>query len=273
MSELVTQYDLPAPVRRVLDWWLGQVRPVLGENLRSVLVGGGVALGDFQPRWSDVDICVVLEVPTDEVTDARLHVVHDQMRDRFIAGRAEGWQSFQAVEATYVPVLVAELPGAEAPCFVASGTTRVRQLRDPMAPFERLVFARRGVRYVGEPTDFRPPTTQQLRDDLRAHLRTIAHPSAGMRDSGLWLVSQIGWMARSTLFWRNEELVGKTPALERLAGAADDPGSRHYAAALNVRRQSPEVARAHAAELRASFDALASAADATLRQLAEIERT
>ncbi len=67
------QVTVPPAVEGMLEWWLRQVREVLDDQLLSVVLYGSVTLGDFQPGWSDVDVCVVLREPIAKDTGEQLY--------------------------------------------------------------------------------------------------------------------------------------------------------------------------------------------------------
>jgi hypothetical protein len=57
---------LPPAVSRYLECLVGELRGVLGVRLSGVYGVGGLALGDFHPGRSDVDVYAVVDRPLDE---------------------------------------------------------------------------------------------------------------------------------------------------------------------------------------------------------------
>ena len=63
---------LDPSVREIIEWWLPRVYEVLDDHQLSIVLYGSVTLGDFQPGWSDIDVCVVLSEPVTEDTGSQL---------------------------------------------------------------------------------------------------------------------------------------------------------------------------------------------------------
>jgi hypothetical protein len=57
---------LPPEVSRYLDRLVGELRLVLGDRLSGVYALGSLALGDFRPGRSDIDVYAVVDRPLDE---------------------------------------------------------------------------------------------------------------------------------------------------------------------------------------------------------------
>ena len=79
----------------VLDFLFG-IRTVLGTQLRAMYLSGSLALGDFSPASSDIDVVVVTEAEVSEEVFAGLRALHA----RFNAGDSP-WAT--EVEAAYIP--------------------------------------------------------------------------------------------------------------------------------------------------------------------------
>ena len=56
---------LPPEVSRYLERLVGELRLVLGDRLTGVYGLGGLALGDFRPQRSDIDVYAVVDRPLD----------------------------------------------------------------------------------------------------------------------------------------------------------------------------------------------------------------
>ena len=55
--------DLPAEVRPLLDGFVGELRALLADNLIGIYLHGSLAMGEFNPLTSDVDVLVVVRDP------------------------------------------------------------------------------------------------------------------------------------------------------------------------------------------------------------------
>jgi Aminoglycoside adenylyltransferase, C-terminal domain/Nucleotidyltransferase domain len=104
MSEL--SHPTPfADVNAVLQGFLAQIGRLLEDRFRAMYLYGSLALGDFNPRTSDIDFLVVTDAAiSDDVFD-ELRAMHE----RFNAGGSP-WAD--KVEAAYIPerVLCHSLP-------------------------------------------------------------------------------------------------------------------------------------------------------------------
>jgi hypothetical protein len=68
---------LPPDVSALLDALLAGLREALGDNLVGVYLGGSLALGDFDPGTSDVDILVVTERPLWDAEYGAISALHE----------------------------------------------------------------------------------------------------------------------------------------------------------------------------------------------------
>src|SRR5262245_39659082 len=71
--------NLPQDVTGLLDILLPDIRSALGDNLAAVYLRGSLALGDFIPATSDIDILVVTARPTDDTEFAALAGLHARL--------------------------------------------------------------------------------------------------------------------------------------------------------------------------------------------------
>jgi hypothetical protein len=85
-----------ADVNAVLHEFLIRIQAILGEHLRGMYLSGSLALGDFDPRSSDLDVVVV----TDEALSHELFVALQQMHARF---DTSGFPWAAKVDAVYLP--------------------------------------------------------------------------------------------------------------------------------------------------------------------------
>ena len=66
----------PNDVQDLLDFLVAGLRRSLGDNLCGVYLRGSLALGDFVPATSDVDVLAVTEQPVSETEYAQLVALH-----------------------------------------------------------------------------------------------------------------------------------------------------------------------------------------------------
>lgn len=238
---------IPQCVDDILNWWFEKIKPILAGNLKTVTLFGSVVFGDYQPTWSDIDVCVVLNIPIDAQTGAEIGRIHDEMRDTFIGSAT--WLAPQVIEGFYIPSEMATDPTLERACYVAGGTTRKWFIGNPVSPFDRYILSHHGITYRGEPVSVAPPSVEALRTQLK---RDVEHLGEFERYSGLWLASMLHWAARSLVFWRDGVMLSKTAALEHeIAGGS--PYSPAFKLALEHRKQGSAFAKAHYQQLLEAF--------------------
>lgn len=71
--------SLPPEVAALIDALLAGIRDALADNLVGVYLCGSLALGDFDPEKSDVDVLVVTELPLSDAEMRRLAAFHESM--------------------------------------------------------------------------------------------------------------------------------------------------------------------------------------------------
>jgi hypothetical protein len=250
---------IPQEVEALLGWWLPGVRGLLGPNLRSVVLHGSAALGDFLPGWSDVDVCVILDEPITEDEGRAIGALHDEMAQRSIEHGADGWRSGQAIEGPYVPLPLAGDPNAVAPCYAAGGTTRRYAVGHPVTPFDRYTLAHFGRTLTGPDVEFAPPSRASLVEQGRADLRLLAEPHPSCLDAPIWMAGITHWLARSMVFWRDGVMLSKTAALQQeITGGS--PFARAFEMALALRMEGSAACAGREEELRANFLSVAPSA-------------
>src|SRR5437773_9895210 len=85
-----------AGVNAALHDFEARIRAILGDQFRGMYLSGSLALGDFDPRTSDIDFLVVTGTALSEDVVGVLRDMHA----RFDAGGSE-WAG--RVEAVYIP--------------------------------------------------------------------------------------------------------------------------------------------------------------------------
>jgi hypothetical protein len=71
--------SFPLAVTEIVEALLAGLRDALGGNLVGVYLRGSLALGDFIPATSDIDVLAVTERPIDAVEFTALGVLHAQL--------------------------------------------------------------------------------------------------------------------------------------------------------------------------------------------------
>ena len=94
-----------ADINKTLSELLGQVRTVLGPYLVGMYLAGSLALGDFDPDSSDIDLVIVTDT---ELSDG-LFAALCEMHTRY-AARNSPWS--KKLEAVYIPQLSLRRAGA-----------------------------------------------------------------------------------------------------------------------------------------------------------------
>jgi predicted nucleotidyltransferase len=242
---------IPRAARPALAAWVGEMLAILGGDASSVLLLGGLALGDFAPRWSDLDVCVVARRLPDDRALARLDEVHRRLVGRFVEGGEGGWASSQFVEGV---VLLADLlrgaRGRGRGVAIHDGRVRAYEAAT-LEPFDRLVLHGHGIPLVGNAPEVAPPSEADLAGQLR---RDLDRFELAGRPSPVRRAALLHWAARSLVFWRDGELVGKSEALAREIRRGDAPAEA-FALALACREEGTASAQAAAEPLRRLFDA------------------
>ena len=251
--------DIPAVVSDLLGWWLPEIRLCLGHNLHSVTLYGSVTLDDFCPRWSDVDVCVLLKAPISHGDGVAIGRVHDRMGQRFLERADAPWTSGQAIEGFYVPVELASAPHLLRPCYTAGGSTREWAVGDPLSPFDRYLLAHRGRPLAGAGVAFAPPSREDLVRQSERDLRDLRVWDHGEGRSAIWLCGMLHWIARSLVFWRDGQMLSKSGAL-RHEIHCESQFADAFGLALDIRDQGSAAAAGYRDELRGFVGQVAGAA-------------
>src|SRR5262245_26383552 len=162
--------NLPQDVTGLLDILLPDIRSALGDNLAAVYLRGSLALGDFIPATSDIDILVVTARPTDDTEFAALAGLHARLAasSHPYANRLEiayvdraAWRRFE--------------PGKRHPSLGQGETLAWSEHRDNWI-LERWTVRECGVALLGpEPrTLIDPIAGEELRAAVRSRLRDWA---------------------------------------------------------------------------------------------------
>src|SRR5437870_11943178 len=85
-----------ADVNEALRELLAQAQTLLGSHFVGMYLSGSLALGDFDPNTSDIDLVIVTDAPLSDDRFAALQEMHA----RFAAG-GSSWAA--RLEAVYIP--------------------------------------------------------------------------------------------------------------------------------------------------------------------------
>ena len=85
-----------ADVNVVLDGFLSRIQALLGSHFQGMVLVGSLALGDFDPRYSDIDFIVVTDADIGDIFFEELQEIHSQF-----AASNSPWAD--RIEAIYIP--------------------------------------------------------------------------------------------------------------------------------------------------------------------------
>ncbi len=181
---MTTVAAYPAEVARLIEELLSGVRDALGDNLIGFYLRGSLALGDFKPETSDVDILVVTERPVSEPEFEALASLHDRLP-------ARDNQFGRHYEVSYVdrPSLKRFRPGERRHPTVGSDWPFVRAEHRDNFILERWVVRERGISLVGpDPkTLIDPISSDHLRAAVVGELRARMEHWAGGDEPPTWM--------------------------------------------------------------------------------------
>ena len=156
-----------AEVNVVLGELLAGVQRILGADLRGMYLYGSLALGDFTPHRSDIDVVVVTAGALADDQAAALQVLHSDLAARYVPWGAE-------LEVTYMPqrALRRYDPANARYPSIQRGETLVVEQHDSGGIIQRHVLREHGITLVG------PPIREQIDPidpaDLRRDVLAIA---------------------------------------------------------------------------------------------------
>src|SRR5690349_7048262 len=142
-----------AEVNAVLRHFLAETTSILGDHFVGLYLSGSLALGDFDPRNSDIDLIVVT---TATLSDDRVDAL-GAMHAQFAAG-ASPWA--HKIEAVYIPREAFQRgppPCARYPVLEKDTPFALAPLEDGW-PVQAYTLREHGIAVVGpEPRTFIPP--------------------------------------------------------------------------------------------------------------------
>ncbi|MEU6057444.1 nucleotidyltransferase domain-containing protein [Streptomyces sp. NPDC047097] len=194
--------------------------------LVAVWAHGSLALGDFQPGRSDLDLIAVVERPVDAQERERLATLHRLL--------AVEHPDATRLHCSYLPEAALSDAGTDHLTWAHS-----RMLRRPVTPISRRELLDGGLTLHGPPpTALLPPLAPgelaaHIRRDLRHYwLPATAKPQLWLQD--IWVDLGLLVLARATVTLRDGRLITKAEALDELPllGApldvVDDIRARRY---------------------------------------------
>jgi hypothetical protein len=95
-----------ADVNAIVQEFLENIQAVLGGQLKGMYLIGSLAVGDFDPQHSDIDLIVVTATDLAEDLIAGLQTIHKTIPANFAAGKSQIDPNFawaNRVEAVYIP--------------------------------------------------------------------------------------------------------------------------------------------------------------------------
>lgn len=125
-------------------------------------------------------------------------------------------------------------------------------ISDPISPFDRYIFAHKGLCLFGEAIPIAIPDAMSLKAQSSVDLQHFAHPPIACVDSAIWLAGIMHWLARTIVFWRDGVLLSKTAALEREI-AAEGPLATVFRLPLSLRREGSAACHLYLDELRQNY--------------------
>ncbi|MER5641304.1 nucleotidyltransferase domain-containing protein [Kitasatospora sp. NPDC002227] len=200
----------------------------------AVWAHGSLALGDFQPGRSDLDLLAIVETTLNGDDRTRLAALHQRLLEEEPAAAK--------LHCSYI--VRAVLPEAEADHFTWAHN---HTLERPVTPVTRQELLQGGLTLYGPPAaELLPPLLPgQLEDFIRRDLREFWLPATGkpllwLRD--IWVDLGLLVLARATVTLRDGRLITKGEALTELleigapADVVRDIHARRYSTPVPISR-------------------------------------
>jgi hypothetical protein len=216
----------PTEVAALIEDLLAGVRGALGHNLLGFYLRGSLALGDFNPETSDVDILVVTVHPVSEAQFEALAALHTR-----IPARANRYG--REYEVSYVDRASLKRfdPGQRRHPTIGSDWPFARAEHRQNFVLERWTVRERGVTVVGpDPkTLIDPIAPDELRAAVRGEFRSrMEHWAAGdeppsWMDTRYYQAFEIETICRALYTLEFDELPTKPQAVAWALGALPEP--------------------------------------------------
>ena len=213
-SHIETPSRYPTDVISLLDEFVAAVREELPDNLLGIYLRGSLALGDFRPDYSDVDLLVVTHQRVSDEEFEALRDMHERLRvlpNRYAAG----------LEAAYIDADSAKrfVPGKLHPTITSHDPFRWERLDiiQPPAPTGNF-------RFTTQTTDL--PGTTGTGSSLASFLlglpdrveRSLVMSPSYFRKSRAWISGRDSWALQRNLTLTersNARIIPRHPSLEQ----------------------------------------------------------
>jgi hypothetical protein len=202
----MTEIEL-SDVEAVLDRFIAEVTELL--HPLAVWAHGSLALGDYQPGRSDLDLVAVLAEPLTAEQTAQLTALHKRLlRDEPAAAK---------LYCAYMPI--SEIADAEISHY---NFAHARALRRPVSPVSRCELLCGGrVLHGASPAELLPRVSDaelatHIRHMLRTHYLAVVTWSPSTWFDDMWVDQVALAYARAAVTLRDGRLITKREALEEL---------------------------------------------------------
>lgn len=179
MSAHNLQFTPYQDINEFLNLFLSNIQVILGDRFISLYLGGSLALGDFNPLWSDIDFIAVTrdELPPDTI--GILEKMHHQLW-------ATGSKWAKKLDGSYVPApILRNWTSDDPPCpFIEED--RFCITHQGSAVIQRHIIRQSGVVVAGsDPANLiNPVDSNELRHALRKNLEKWWRP---LLDDPAWV--------------------------------------------------------------------------------------
>lgn len=181
-------------VRTALDeWWAGIV-PILGPRIKSVILSGSGAEGDYAPAVSDIDLYAVVDPLLQRSESGPVEAWHEP-KEVTLRGRPGYWREIMTLQ--YLPPAMVSNP-RDAFEYLSVRPRSTWWVTSNMSPFSRYTIIRHGYCYRGEPVTFAPPTEADLLDNIEREMnRWVAGAGEKLKDAR-WVADKVDRMERAS---------------------------------------------------------------------------
>lgn len=259
--------DIHGEVRSALEEWWAGISPILGPRIKSVILSGSGATGDFAPAVSDIDLYIVVEPALQRAETVPIENWHEP-KEKVAAGSSGYWR--EIMEAQYIPqALVSNARDSFE--YLSIRPRSPWWVNRNMSPFSRFTVIGHGICWKGEPLEFARPRDEDLLENIEKEMARWGESSEDKLKDTRWVADKIGRMARYLAYLEDGADLTKTQALER--GAKRCPGfASACAAALRYRQLGEGMSAADRGTLRMGFEQSRQAVSTCIQALVDRKR-